>query len=104
MKTQFKRLLARWGQRAALNGAEATLFLQPADGGRKTLPITATPLGAVSSERWIGWSDGDTPLVPGDEVRFAQWTLVVQQAQPFHLGDTAVYYRAVLRRRKEEAQ
>lgn len=109
MKELFQQLLDRYGQSLTLTRTETgeslavRAFLQPLLKERQEPPVTPTPLGAVCDQRWLYLGSGDVPLSPGDRVDWEALSLTVQEAQPLYLGDSLVYYRAVLRRRKEAA-
>ena len=68
------------------------------------LPLAASPLGAVSRERWLYLGGGGQPLTPGDRVDTGELALVVQEAGTVFWRDEALYQRAILRRRREAAE
>ena len=109
MKRRLERLMTRYGQRVELTGREEDwsremrAFLQPAAKRRETLPASATPLGAVSRQRWIYVGSGDQALRPGDRVVCGELRLVVQEAQLLRWQDGVLCCWAILRREKEAA-
>lgn len=90
--------LTRWG-----TGESAVLwaFLQPVLKGREELPVTATPLGPVSRQRWLYIGSGAQMVSPGDRMACGELRLVVQEAQTVYWAGEPLYCRAVLRREKE---
>ena len=68
MTGSFDRLLARFGQSVTLTpgdpGPSLALraFLQPILKRREALPVTPSPLGAVSQKRWLYLGAGDQAL------------------------------------------
>lgn len=108
MRAEFERVLARYGQRVLLtgkDGGERTVraFLQPVLKRREKLPVTATPLGAVSDARWLYIGSGRQPVAPGDRVDCGGLRLTVQEARAVCWEDTPCYHWAILRPRKEAA-
>ena len=108
MRAQFERVLARYGQRVLLTRADGgeravRAFVQPVLKRREDLPVTATPLGAVSGGRWLYIGSGRQPVAPGDQVDCGGLRLVVQEARAVCWEDKPCYYWAMLRFRKEAA-
>ena len=109
MTARLVRLMEAYGQSVALTrrGAEAPVqvraFLQPVLKRRENLPVTATPLGAVSCQRWLYIGSGRQEISPGDLAACGESRLVVQEARPVRWGDEILYYWALLRREKEAA-
>lgn len=109
MRDLFAALLSRYGQQVRLTrrrtGEEVSgrAFLQPVLRRTEEAPA-ATPLGAVSEQRWLYIGGGAQPLAPGDRVDSGALRLVVREARPIYLGDELVYHWALLRRRKEAAE
>lgn len=79
-------------------------FLQPVLKEREMPPVTATPLGAVSSKRWLYVGPAGREMRPGDRIHFDTLRLVVQEAETIFFHSTAVYCRAILRREREAAE
>ena len=130
MKRRLEGLMAKYGQTVRLTprtGGEAVerrAFLQPILKQRDGLPAAATPLGAVSRQRWLyigGWSQAIAPGdetrtdtarclrccacvkgCPGDCVAWGELRLVAQEALPLWWRDSVLCYRAILRREREE--
>ncbi len=102
----FANLASRYGQSLILHrdGGEPAAFRAFLQKKRPPLaapPLSPTPLGAVSEERWTCFSP--QALSPGDRIGFGSLLLVVQEAHTHYLGDEAVYCLATLQRRKEAA-
>lgn len=110
MKSSFDQLLTRFGQDITLTprstGEPLTLraFLQPILKRREELPITPSPLGAVSQKRWLYLGSAGQPLATGDRVDLDTLALVVQEERTIYWQDTPLYRWAILRERKEAAQ
>lgn len=109
MKTQLDAILSRYGQNMTLTKEDSgeTLairaFLQPVLKKQEPAPITVTPLGAVSRQRWIYIGSGDIRIRPGDRVDHELLALQVQEARAVYCGDTLLYHWALLHPRKEAA-
>ena len=109
MTGTFDLLLSRYGQSVTLtpraSGQPVALraFLQPILTKQEDLPIAPSPLGAVSSERWLYLGSGSQPLAPGDQVDAEGLSLVIQEARTVFWQDQPFYQRALLRKRKEAA-
>lgn len=107
MTARLERLMRTYGQSVALTrrGAGAPVqvraFLQPVLKRREDLPAAATPLGAVSRQRWLYIGSGRQEIAPGDLAACGETRLVVQEARPVRWGDEILYYWAMLRREKE---
>ena len=110
MRARFERILERYGQTAALTRRESgetvpiRAFLQPVRKRRDHPPVTATPLGAVSVQRWPYIGRGGDPLSPGDRVIWRGRTLRVQEASVVCWRDEPLYCRALLAPGKEIAE
>lgn len=76
-------------------------FLQPFLKEQEELPVTATPLGAVSDQRWLYIGPAATELEPGDWIRFQEKCYAVQEAMTICFRQRALYGRAILRRKKK---
>ena len=101
--------MARYGQSVILTRREtgASLavraFVQPVRRQREDLPVAATPLGAVSRQRWLYIGSGRQEISPGDRAACGAERLVVQEARPVRWGDEVLYYWAVLRQERRNA-
>lgn len=110
MRSAFEGLLSRYGQSVTLicaaTGESKALraFVQLLPRREEHLPLAASPLGAVSRERWLYLGGGGQPLAPGDRVDTGELALVVQEAGTVFWRDEALYQRAILRRRREAAE
>lgn len=99
--------MRRYGQEVLVTRREtgestaARAFLQPVLKQREDLPVTATPLGPVSRQRWLYIGSGAQMVSPGDRIACGSLRLVVQEAQAVCWADEPLYWRAVLRREKE---
>ena len=109
MKTKLEEILRAHGQEITLvrreDGGETPVlaFLQPLLKERTEPPVTVTPLGAVSDQRWLYIGPAAQGFEPGDEVRFNGECFVAQEAMTICFRREALYFRAVLRRKKEAA-
>ena len=109
MKEAMEKILSQYGQNAVVECWETgerspvRAFIQPILRPQEDLPLTATPLGAVSRQRWLYIGSGDVPLSPGDYVTAGDLAMTVQEARPLFCGDCLLYRWALLRRKKEAA-
>lgn len=109
MKAQLERIMARYGQTAALvprDGGvtrEVRAFIQPVLKEQAEPPVAVTPLGPVSEHRWLYIGPSGVPVMPGDRITFDKTRLIVQEARPVYWRNSVLYHRAVLRREKEAA-
>lgn len=106
MRRRLERMMERHGQTVTLTcrgqePQEIRAFLQPALKRRESLPARATPLGAVSVQRWQYIGRGPHPLTPGDRVSWRGLRLVVQEAVDVGWRDETLYQWAILRPEKE---
>lgn len=107
MKTLLTERMRQYGQKVMVIPSGpgqvrlATAFLQPILKKREDLPVAATPLGAVSEQRWLYIGPAGITLSPGDRIRSAELYLIVQEVLTVNLGRDAMYRRAILRREKE---
>lgn len=110
MRAQLEAIMREDGQDLTLirreNGEEIPVraFLQPFLKEKEDLPVTATPLGAVSDQRWLYIGPVEPELEPGDRIGFGGDRFVVQEAMTICFRWNALYGRAILRREKEEAK
>ena len=110
MKEKLEEIMRTHGQDVTLvrreSGEEIAVlaFLQPLLKEREDLPVTATPLGAVSGQRWLYIGPAEQWFEPGDELRFDGSRFVAQEAMTICFRREALYFRAVLRQKKEKAQ
>lgn len=108
MRARLASIIARHGQPLTLvrrsTGQALGLhaFLQPLLREREALPVHATPLGAVSRQRWLYIGPPEPAPEPGDELIFLGERLAVQEALTVFLRQEPLYRRAILRRRKED--
>lgn len=109
MRDMLAGILARYGQSAVVEARETgeqlpvRAFIQPLLQERENAPLSATPLGPVSRERWLYIGGAETPLSPGDRVASHGLELTVQETKRLYCGDTLLYHWALLRRQKEAA-
>lgn len=109
MRADFESILARYGQCAQLKKHDSSeeldihAFLQPVLKEQEHPPMAATPLGAVSRQRWVYVGSSKIDLVPGDRIHYGELSLVVQETHPLFCGDEIFYRWALLRREKEAA-
>lgn len=110
MRAQLEGVMERYGQHVTLkrreSGAPLSLraFLQPVLKQREPLPVSVTPLGAVSRERWLYIGPARHPLIPGDRVELGEMGLVVQESRTVFWQGGMLYCWAMLRREKEAAE
>ena len=110
MSGPFDNLLSRYGQSITLTpastgeGKALRAFVQPILRREEGLPLAPSPLGAVSTERWLYLGSGGQPLSPGDQVDTGNLSLTVQEARTIFWQDRPFYQWAILRRRKEAAE
>lgn len=110
MRRQLEGVLREYGQEVTVirkeNGEETDVraFFQPIRKDREEPPVTATPLGAVSDQRWLYIGPAALELEPGDKLRFQGNQFVAQEAMTICFRREALYGRAILRREKETAQ
>lgn len=110
MKEKLEEIMRTYGQEVALirrgDSKETSFpaFLQPLLKERKEPAVTATPLGAVNDQRWLYIGPAAQEFAPGDEVRFHEERFVAQETMPIWFCREALYFRAILRRKKEAAK
>lgn len=110
MKEKLEEIMRAHGQELTLvrreDGRETSVlaFLQPLLKERAEPPVTATPLGAVNDQRWLYIGPAAQGFAPGDEIRFNGERFVAQEAMTICFRREALYFRAVLRRKKEAAK
>lgn len=110
MRAQLDAILREHGEDLTLirreSGEEAAVraFVQPLLKENKDLPVTATPLGAVSDQRWLYVGPVLPELEPGDLIHQGSSRFVVQEAMTICFRRSALYGRAILRREKESAK
>lgn len=109
MRARLEGLMETCGQSVTLTRLETgdtvplRAFLQPILKRREALPAAPTPLGAVSSQRWLYIGSGRQEISPGDRAACGAERLVVQEARPIRWGDEVLYYWAVLRQERRNA-
>ncbi len=100
-------ILSRHGQSMTLRSRETgetreiKAFLQPILKKQEHPPISATPLGAVSRQRWLYLGSSQILIAPGDQIRQKELTLIVQETRDIFLGDKLLYRWALLQPAKE---
>lgn len=109
MRTRLEQAMDRYGQTVTLTprqGGEALetrAFLQPLLRNRDDPPVTATPLGPVSGQRWLYIGRAGVGVLAGDGAAWGELRLEVQEVQAVYWRGEVLYRRAILRRKKEEA-
>ena len=109
MRAQLEAIMKEHGEDLLLvrreSGEEIPVraFLLPFLKEREDLPVTATPLGVVSDQRWLYIGPAATELEPGDWIRFQGECYAVQEAMTICFRREAIYGRAILRRKKKGA-
>lgn len=107
MRAQLEAIMSEHGEDLVLvrreSGEELSIraFLQPLLKEREDLPVTATPLGAVSDQRWLYIGPAAVELEPGDWIRTGGECYTVQEAMAVCFHRQALYGRAILRRKKK---
>lgn len=110
MRAQWEQCLARFGQLVRLirkmdgDSLEIRAFVQPVRKEREVLPAAASPLGAVSRQRWLYLGSAEYEIAPGDTVELDATRLVAQETQMVYWAEKPLYFRAILRREKEAAR
>ena len=110
MKEKLEEIMRTHGQEVTLvrreNGGEfsALAFLQPLLKEREAPPVTVTPLGTVDDQRWLYIGPAAQWFEPGDEIRFNGDRFVAQETMTICFRQEALYFRAILRRKKEAAK
>lgn len=101
-----EEILRRFGQRAVLRRAngeeEATAFLQPVTERDEAVPETMTALGWVDGRLWLYL--GRTPVRTGDIVAWNDMEFRVRSGRPHYVGGELSHWRAVLERKREDAE
>ena len=106
MRAQLEAIMQEDGQDLLLkrreNGEEIPIraFLQPFLKKNEDLPATATPLGAVSDQRWLYIGPVLPELEPGDRITCGNERYVAQEAMTICFRRQALYGRAILRKEK----
>ena len=109
MREKLEEIMRAHGQELTLvrreDGRETSVpaFLQPLLKERTEPPVTVTPLGAVNDQRWLYIGPAALEFEPGDEVRFNGERFVAQEAMTICFRQEALYFRAILRRKKGAA-
>ena len=110
MKEKLEEIMRAHGQELTLvrreDGGETPIraFLQPLLKERTEPPVTVTPLGAVNDQRWLYIGPAAQVFRPGDEIRFNGERFAAQETMTVCFRREALYFRAVLRRKKEAAE
>lgn len=110
MRARLERIMERYGQSVTLtpgDGEEAVeirAFVQPVLKEKEALPAAVTPLGPVSTQRWLYIGQAGATVRAGDRVSCNGMRLVVQEARPVYWRDEVFYRWAMLRREKEAAE
>ena len=77
MKARLEEIMRSFGQAVTLITREGTdvrqfhAFVQPVLKEREDLPVAATPLGAVNSQRWLYVGPAAQEILEGDKVNHA---------------------------------
>ena len=109
MRERLERVMDRYGQAVTLfprcggEALEMQAFLQPLLKNRDEPPVAVTPLGPVSEQRWLYIGRSGVEVLAGDRMTCGELELTVQEVRTVFWRDEALYRRAVLRRKKEEA-
>ena len=109
MKHYVDDMILRYGQQMRLlrrgndEELEVTAFVQPQLKKQLHAPVSVTPLGAVSTQRWIYIGPGEVELHPGDSLGLDTTVWEVQETHPVCCGKEILYRWALLRPGKETA-
>ena len=103
MREALERALRDYGQAATIrHGETATAcraFLQPVLPKRQEEPREDTTLGSVDARRWV--YIGTAEVARYDTVEGCGMSFLVKEATPVYLGDTILYWHAVLWKARE---
>ena len=103
MREALERALMDYGQAVTIRrGGQETAcraFLQPVLQKRQEEPRGDTPLGSVDERRWL--YIGTTAVERYDTVEGCGMSFLVKEATPVYLGDTVLYWHAVLWKARE---
>ena len=106
MNTQWiEKILERYGQPVTVYGAEGELttraFIQPVKQSQEAEPFVMTELGSIDDRLWRYL--GRTPLEKQDVVERDGERFFVRSCRPYYVGETVIYWWAMLERTREEA-
>ena len=110
MREKLEEIMRTHGQEITLvrresgEAASVLAFLQPLLKEREEPPVTVTPLGAVNDQRWLYIGPAEQGFEPGDEIRFEGDCFVAQEAMAICFRREVLYFRAILRQKKEAAK
>ena len=103
MREALERALMDYGQAVTIRrGGQETAcraFLQPVLQKRQEEPRGDTPLGSVDERRWL--YIGTTAVERYDTVEGCGMSFLVKEATPVYLGDTILYWHAILWKARE---
>ena len=103
MRTALENALRNYGQTAAIlhDGKKTACqaFLQPVLQKRQEEPRGDTPLGSVDERRWV--YIGTAEVARYDTVEGCGMSFLVKEATPVYLGDTILYWHAILWKARE---
>lgn len=109
MRTRLEEMMRSFGQAITLIPRKSwcetrfQAFLQPILREREDLPVAATPLGAVNSQRWLYIGPAAREIAAGDMVHLDDIHFTVQEVTAVYFRGEILYNRAVLRQEKELA-
>ena len=103
MREQLEAALGTYGQAVTIRRGETITacraFLQPVLAKRQEEPRDDTPLGSVDERRWL--YIGTAPVERYDTVEGCGMSFLVKEATPVYLGDTILYWHAILWKARE---
>ena len=102
----IEKILERYGQPVTIYGTEgevsARAFLQPVMENQEAEPFVMTELGSIDDRLWRYL--GRIPLEERDVVAHDGKRFSVRSCRPYYVGETAIYWWAMLEREREAAQ
>ena len=105
MREKIQEILTRYGQTAVVRTAagetETQAFLQPVAERSEAERGAVTELGWMDARRWRYL--GQTPLEAGDTVAWEGMEFSVRSSRLYCIGQTPLYWWAVLEREREMA-
>jgi len=106
MKRSIQEILSRYGQMVMIHLSEGDVetkaFLQPVTSRNEQMPEEMTGIGSVDGRLWLYL--GQTAVDAGDRLVWNGTEFRVRSSRPYQIGETVLYWWAVLERAKEAAE